>query len=86
MIRVSNNTDVKSLGGAIAQQLKEGDGSVVASAIGPLAVNQMMKGCAVARQFLCNEGTEMTVKPSFGTILIDGLEQSSVQLLIEHVR
>lgn len=85
MIRVSNNTSVKSLGGAIAQQLKEGDGTVIASAIGPVAVNQMMKGCAVARQFLCNEGGEMTVKPSFGTIIIDGVEQSSVQLLIEHI-
>lgn len=65
MIRVSGTTQVRGLAGSILTVL-EIEGQVDVFAIGPEAVNQAVKGCAVAAQMV-PEDRELLVRPMLVT-------------------
>jgi stage V sporulation protein S len=80
-MRVSATSDPASLGGAIAQIVRR-DASASLSAIGAAAVNQAVKGVAVAAGFLTVEGVSIAMVPSFAMVDIDGKERTSICLRV----
>ncbi|MEW5899452.1 MAG: stage V sporulation protein S [Bacillota bacterium] len=64
-LKVSSRTEPKKLAGAIYHALKENDGKVQLQAIGAGAVNQAVKGVAIARGLAAPEGAELKIVPSF---------------------
>jgi len=69
LMKVSTMTRSGSLGGAIANHLRdlqsgrvEDDGEFAVQAIGAAAVNQAAKGLATAREFLAGEGIEFVTR------------------------
>jgi len=65
VLKVSSKTNPKKLAGAIYQALKQNGGEVCLQAIGAGAVNQAVKGVAIARGFAAPEGANLKVVPGF---------------------
>lgn len=81
MLKVSNKTVVKSLAGAIVNELKRED-KVEVCAVGANAVNQMVKGIATAHTFAVTDGFDITCIPAFSTTTIEGEEKSCIVITI----
>ncbi len=80
-MRVKAISDPASLGGAIAQVMRREE-SVDLSCIGAAAVNQAIKGVAVATGFLVAEAINLAVVPYFEMVDIDGAERTSIRLRV----
>ena len=65
-IRVSKDSAPAQVAGAIAGILRE-DGVVLVQAMGAAAVNQMAKATAVARRFMIDEGSDLSLQPRLET-------------------
>ena len=65
-IRVSKDSAPAQVAGAIAGILRE-DGEVLVQAMGAAAVNQMAKATAVARRFMIDEGSDLSLQPRLET-------------------
>ncbi len=65
-IRVSKDSAPAQVAGAIAGILRE-DGEVLVQAMGAAAVNQMAKATAVARRFMRDEGSDLSLQPRLET-------------------
>jgi stage V sporulation protein S len=64
ILRVGGGTPAQSLASAISHALYDNK-RVTLRAIGAGAVNQAMKGCAIARGYLAQRGLDLYVKPGF---------------------
>lgn len=82
ILRVSAKTDPKELAGAIAGSLRE-RGKAECHAIGAGAVNQAVKGIAIARGFAATSGTDVICVPFFFDSDIDGRETTGIGFRIE---
>ncbi len=65
-IKVAARSDAKSLAKTIARAL-DGDDKVKMRAIGAAAVNQAMKGIAIARGYVAQRGQDLVCRPGFET-------------------
>lgn len=63
-LKVSSNTDAKSLAGAIASCTREGS-RVELTAIGAGSINQAIKAIAIARQYVEEEAIDLCCRPEF---------------------
>ena len=81
-LRVATASTCAQLANCIATVLKE-EQEMTLSAIGAGAVNQAVKGIAVARGMLCEEGYDIVCKPSFKNVFIDGIEKSAINISLE---
>ena len=75
-LKVSSNTEAKSLAGAIASCTREGS-RVELTAIGAGSVNQAIKAIAIARQYVEEEAIDLCFRPEFveiaeGSVGADG--------------
>lgn len=82
VLKVSANSQPKSVAGAIAAVLRE-EGSVETQAVGAGAVNQAVKAIAVARGYVAPNGIDLICIPAFSKIEIDGEERTALRFLLE---
>ena len=82
VLRVSSKSEPKSVAGAIAAILRNGD-TVEVNAIGAAAVNQAVKSIAVARGYVAPNGIDLISIPAFNQIEVDGNERTSIRFTIE---
>ena len=54
-------------------------------AVGAGAINQGIKGIAIARGFVAPTGKDLIVVPAFSDILIDGKEKTAIKLIVKAV-
>ncbi|NHM28093.1 stage V sporulation protein S [Desulfofundulus sp. TPOSR] len=80
LLKVSSKTDTRKLGKALYRALKENGGEAVLQAVGAGAVNQAVKGVAVARGLAAPEGADLKAVPGLTRIEMDGTEKTAVQL------
>jgi len=81
-LKVSSKSNPSSVAGALANVLKEKE-SVEVQAIGAGALNQAIKGVAIARGFVAPSGKNLICIPAFTDILIDGEERTAIKLIVE---
>lgn len=82
-LKVSNNTDVGKLAGAIAGVVREGKTAEIL-AIGAGSVNQAVKAAATARGFLSPSGIETVVCPAFREHVMDnGQTRTIIVIAVE---
>lgn len=81
-VKVSKTSNAKSLAGSIAKILREEE-TVTARAVGPFAVNQLVKGIAIARGYVIQNGYELTCYPTFTDVLINGMQNTAVTMIIK---
>ena len=81
-LRVSSKSEPKSVAGAIAAILRNGD-DVEINAIGAAAVNQVVKSIAVARGYVAPNGIDLICIPAFLQIDVEGTEKTSIKFLVQ---
>lgn len=82
ILKVSSKSDANKVAGALANVLKEKN-SVEIQAIGAGALNQAIKGIAIARGFVAPTGKNLICIPAFSDIMIDGEERTAIKLIVE---
>lgn len=82
-LKVSSRTDVKRLGAAIYRALKNNSGSVELQVVGAGAVNQAVKGIAVARGIAAPEGGDLKAIPFFTDVEIDSEPKTAVKFIVQ---
>lgn len=81
MLKVSSRSKPNAVAGALAGVIRE-KGVVEVQVIGAGALNQAIKGIAIARGFLAPSGIEIVCVPSFRDITVDGEERTAINLLV----
>ena len=81
-LKVSSKSDANKVAGALANVLREKK-SVVLQAIGAGALNQALKGIAIAWGFVAPSGKNLICIPAFSDIVIDGEERTAIKLIVE---
>lgn len=81
-LKVSSKSDANKVAGALANVLREKN-SVEIQAIGAGALNQAIKGIAIARGFVAPSGKNLICIPAFSDIVIDGEERTAIKLIVE---
>lgn len=82
VLKVSANSQPKSVAGAIAAVLRE-KGAVEVQAVGAGAVNQSIKAVAIARGYVAPNGIDLVCIPAFAKIDIDGEERTAIKFQVE---
>lgn len=67
-LRVRNDTNVQLLAGAIAKVMAKKNVGCEVTCIGAAAVNQAVKGIAIARSMVATTGYDLVMRPAFETI------------------
>ena len=81
-IKVSSKSQPKALAGAISYALKSDD-SVSMQAVGAGAINQAIKGIAIARGYLAPNGINLISYPEFTEIEIDSEPKTAIRFVVE---
>jgi len=82
VLKVSSKSEPKSVAGAIAAILRNGE-KVEINAIGAAAVNQVVKSIAVARGYVAPNGIDLVCVPAFAQLVVDGVEKTSIRFIVE---
>ncbi len=82
ILKVSSKSNPNSVAGALANVFRE-KGRVEIQAVGAGAINQAIKGIAIARGFVAPSGKNLICIPAFSDITIEGEEKTAIKLIIE---
>ncbi|HAJ95212.1 MAG TPA: stage V sporulation protein S [Actinobacteria bacterium] len=82
LLRVSSRSKPNSVAGAIAGIIRT-DNKVQVQTIGAGALNQAVKGIAIARGFVAPTGQELVCIPFFKDIEVNGETKTAMVLTIE---
>jgi stage V sporulation protein S len=82
LLKVSSSSKPNSVAGAIAGMIRT-DSRVQVQTIGAGALNQAIKGIAIARGFIAPTGQELVCIPFFKDIEINGEVKTAIVLTIE---
>jgi len=82
ILKVSATTKPNSIAGAIAGIIRE-EGKVQVQTIGAAALNQTIKGIAIARGYIAPTGKELICIPFFKDIEVMGETKTAIVLTIE---
>lgn len=80
-LKVSSKSKPSSIAGAIAEFIKKNN-KITIKTIGAGALNQAIKGIAIARGFVVTQGIDLNCTPSFYSAEINGEEISAIMLTI----
>ena len=81
-LKVSSKSEPNRIAGALANVLREKE-NVEIQAIGAGALNQAIKGIAIARGFVAPSRKNLVCIPAFSDIVIDGQERTGIKLIVE---
>ena len=82
LLKVSSNSKPNSVAGAIAGMIRT-EKKVQVQTIGAGALNQAVKGIAIARGFIAPTGQELVCIPFFKDIEVNGEVKTAIVLTIE---
>ena len=82
ILKVSSKSNPNSVAGALAGVVR-GSGAVEIQVVGAGALNQAVKAVAIARSFVAGSGMDLTCRPTFADIEIDGEGRTAIRLLVE---
>jgi stage V sporulation protein S len=84
-LKVSSKSNPNSVAGAMAGAIRA-SGSVDVQVVGAGALNQAIKGIAIARGFLASSEIDLVCVPSFADIEIDGQGRTAIRLSVHDRR
>jgi stage V sporulation protein S len=82
ILKVSANSNPKSVAGALAAVLRE-KGLAEVQAVGAGAVNQAVKAIAITRGYVAPNGFNLVCTPGFSEINIDGQVRTAIKFVVE---
>lgn len=81
-LKVSSKSDPNKVAGAIVALVKENE-KVEIQIIGAGALNQAMKAIVIARGYIAPMGIDLTCKPAFTTVEVEGEDRTGMKLIIK---
>lgn len=75
-VKVSGSSPVKELAGCVIKSYEGGENDIELRAIGASSVNQMYKALATARSIFAQKGLDLTIKPGYNEVDIDGQKKT----------
>ena len=82
ILKVSSKSNPNSVAGAIAGIVKEQE-KVELQAIGAGALNQAVKGIAIARGFVAPSGVDLVCVPAFTDVTVGGDDRTGIKLIVK---
>jgi stage V sporulation protein S len=82
VLKVSSKSKPNAVAGALAGIIRE-KGCAEIQVVGAGALNQAIKGIAIARGFVAPSGIDLVCVPAFKDIEIDGQERTAIRLIIQ---
>jgi len=82
LLKVSSQSNPKSVAGALAGVLRA-SGTAEIVVVGAGALNQAVKAIAIARSYLAGGGSDLSCRPAFAEIRIDGEDRTAIRLQVE---
>ena len=82
VIKVSANSSVNAVAGAIANVIRE-HGKAEVQVVGAGALNQGMKALIIARGYVAPSGIDLICIPAFSEVTINGEQRTAIRLMIE---
>ena len=82
ILKVSSKSNPNTVAGALTNVFRD-KGTVEIQAIGAGAINQAIKGVAIARGFVAPSGKNLICIPAFQDIMVDGEERTAIKLIVE---
>ncbi|ACL75069.1 MULTISPECIES: stage V sporulation protein S [Eubacteriales] len=82
VLKVSANSQPKSVAGALAAVLRDNNYAEI-QAVGAGAVNQAVKAIAITRGFVAPNGIDLVAVPAFAEVNIDGEERTAIKFYIQ---
>lgn len=82
ILKVSSKSNPNKVAGALTNVFRD-KGTVEIQAIGAGALNQAIKGVAIARGFVAPSGKNLICIPAFQDIMVDGEERTAIKLIVE---
>lgn len=82
VIKVSANSNVNAVAGAIANMIRE-SGKAEVQVVGAGALNQGMKALIIARGYVAPSGIDLICIPAFSEVTINGEQRTAIRLMIE---
>lgn len=82
ILKVSANSNPKSVAGALAAVLRE-KGTAELQSVGAGAVNQAIKSIAITRGFVAPNGIDLVAVPAFSEIMIEGEERTALKFIVQ---
>lgn len=82
ILKVSSKSNPNSVAGAIAGLVKE-QTKVELQAIGAGALNQAIKGIAIARGFVAPSGMDLVCIPAFTDVTVEGDDRTGIKLIVK---
>lgn len=81
ILKVSSESNPNSIAGAIAGMVKENK-RIEMQVIGAGALNQAIKGIAIARGFVAPSGIDLVCIPAFVEVQVEGETRTGIKLII----
>ncbi len=75
-LKVSGSSPVRELAGSIVKCYDSGEKNIELRAIGASSVNQMYKALSTARSIFAQKGLDLTIKPGYDEVEIDGQKKT----------
>lgn len=82
LLKVASTSNPSATAGALANTIRE-NGKAELQAIGPKAVNQMIKAIAIARGYMAPSGVDLVFIPSFVDVQIDDGMKTALRLKVK---
>ncbi len=81
VLKVASSSNPSSVAGALVKNMQEGK-DIELLAVGAGAVNQSVKAVAIARGYISPQGVDITIKPGFEDVEIEGKKKTAVKLIV----
>lgn len=81
VLKVASSSNPSSVAGALVKNMQEGK-EVELLSVGAGAINQAVKAVAIARGYISPQGVDITVKPGFEDVEIEGKKKTAVKLIV----
>ena len=81
VLKVASSSNPSSVAGALVKNMQEGK-EVELLAVGAGAINQAVKAVAIARGYVSPQGVDITIKPGFEDVEIEGKKKTAVKLIV----
>lgn len=82
VLKVSTKSNPNSVAGALASALKT-EKKVEMQSVGAGALNQAIKGVAIARGYVAPSGKDLVCIPAFSNVVVEGEERTGIKLVVE---
>lgn len=80
-LKVAGKSNPATVAGAIANNIREGK-EIEMVAMGPQSVNQAVKAITIARSYLADDKLDLTFRPEFMHLELDGERKSAIKLVV----